>query len=100
TISGSGGARTSIGVHLLNDSSDVGVAGTGAGLIEGGGTLSPAWSMSSIPRDISSTYNYNGNNNGSISHGSLNHGNGRTVPDQVTPLTVTPVDERLYALVD
>ncbi|KAF9922521.1 hypothetical protein FBU30_007342 [Linnemannia zychae] len=50
----------------------------GAGI--GGGALSPAWSMTSLPRDISASYC-------------------RTGPDSTVP-AVTPVDEKLYGLVD
>ncbi|KAG0369816.1 hypothetical protein BGX24_002275 [Mortierella sp. AD032] len=53
-------------------------AGIGGG---GGGALSPAWSMTSIPRDISANYCRNGQ-------------------DDSTGPVIAPMDEKLYGLVD
>lgn len=46
----------------------------------GGGALSPAWSMTSIPRDISANYCRSG--------------------DDSTAPAIAPMDEKLYGLVD
>ncbi|KAK3844047.1 MAG: hypothetical protein J3R72DRAFT_97947 [Linnemannia gamsii] len=53
---------------------------SGAG-IGGGGALSPAWSMTSIPRDISANYC-------------------RNAQDDSTGPVIAPMDEKLYGLVD
>jgi hypothetical protein len=75
-------AESSMILSVAGNGSETGI-GSGSNKVSGlkGGTLSPAWSMTSIPRDISATYDTDANDGNTVS-------------------SVPPVDEKLYGLVD
>ncbi|KAG0366595.1 hypothetical protein BGZ54_005129 [Gamsiella multidivaricata] len=75
-------SSTSTGRRRIAESSMILSVGTRpAATAAEGGTLSPAWSMSSIPRDISAAYN-------------------SSYRDQAESPVASPMDEKLYSLVD
>lgn len=75
-------AESSMILSVAGNGSEAGI-GSGSNKVSGlkGGTLSPAWSMTSIPRDISATYDTDANDGNTVS-------------------SVSPVDEKLFGLVD
>ncbi|KAF9150423.1 hypothetical protein BG015_007772 [Linnemannia schmuckeri] len=74
------GRRRMIAESSMILSGGAGQAAVNSGSGIGGGALSPAWSMTSIPRDISANYCRSG--------------------DDSTAPTIAPMDEKLYGLVD
>ncbi|KAI8597150.1 hypothetical protein EDD21DRAFT_407823, partial [Dissophora ornata] len=82
--SSSTSSSTSTGQRKIAESSMILSAGAGPSASSAAvkrGSLSPAWSMTSIPRDISATYS-------------------KGYQDQIESPTTAPIDEKLYGLVD